>query len=75
MKSQLTEIIASKAITNTAAIAIYEIDSQGEYVTFAWCDGTKQGKKRKALIRHNGQGNPYFITAGRREYLSDYCKV
>lgn len=41
MKSQLTEIIASKAITNTMAIVIYEIEPHGEHVVFAYHDGNK----------------------------------
>lgn len=73
MKTTGTEIIASKAISNTAAIAIYEIDKEGEFLTFAYCDGMKQGNKKRALIRHSSKG-AYFITAGHREYISEYVK-
>lgn len=73
MKRAGTEIIASKAISNTAAIAIYEIEPHGEFITFAYCDGQKQGNKKRALIRYSSKG-AYFITAGHREYISEYVK-
>jgi hypothetical protein len=71
----MADIIASKAITNTMAIVIYEIEPHGEYVVFAYHDGTKADRRRKSAIRYNGMGKPYFMTKGQREYLHEYIRV
>lgn len=71
----MNNIIASRAITNTMTIVIYEIDQHGEFVTFAWHDGNKADRKRKSAIRYNGSGKPYFMSNGQREFLSEYVRA
>ena len=74
MKNYVT--IASRPVSNDAAIVIYAI----EYgIDDAVLVGDVYGDTRKiphfSRIRCNAHGDAYFMHYGRREYLRDYVRT
>lgn len=63
------KIIASKVISNTASINIYEIDYHFVSV------GINDNKPKKHKLYYNNKNQPYFNFRGHREYFFEYSLI
>lgn len=65
----MMNMIASCGVTNTFGIALYEVDSYGEYVLA----GVNNDKPKKYKLYETGKG--YYFNFGRcRFYLHDFIR-
>jgi hypothetical protein len=67
--------IATKHLTNSSGIGIYDIDDTEEIVHFSYCFEGNHGRVLTANLQHDVQGRLYFSSRDYKHYIEDFIRT